>query len=58
MYRTVYHRDGSVTYWSVHQQRWMRRAHYVPDADLAAMSERERQRVLRNLRWLATRDDD
>jgi hypothetical protein len=43
--RTTTHRDGTVTYWSVYEQRWARHAHSVPDSELAAMSQRERERV-------------
>lgn len=45
-YRTILHRDGTVTYWSVYCQQWVRRVSRVPDKDLAAMSRRERHRVL------------
>lgn len=41
------HEDGTVTYWAVYDQAW-RRDHVagVPDYELAAMSQRERRRVL------------
>ena len=41
------HRDGTVTYWSVYQQQWVR-APGVPARELAAMNERERARVQRH----------
>jgi hypothetical protein len=36
-----------VTYWSVHEQRWIERAEYIPDRDLAAMSPQDRARAIR-----------
>lgn len=48
-YKTTYHRDGTVTYWSVHQQTWKRHAAHVPNKELAAMSADEREKVLRHL---------
>ena len=42
---TTIHRNGTVTYWSVYEQCWARHAHSVPDSELAAMSQRERERV-------------
>jgi len=47
--KTAYHRDGTVTYWSVHNQVWVKRAGSVPDRELAAMSASERERVRRHL---------
>lgn len=47
--KTTYHRDGTVTYWSVYQQRWVSHAADVPDQELAAMSSEEREKVLRHL---------
>jgi hypothetical protein len=43
------HRDGTVTYWSVYRQAWIRRARRVPDRDLAAMDEAERGRIALHL---------
>ena len=48
-YRTVYHRDGSVTYWSVYRQQWVRRTDWVPMSELAAMTRDERNRVIKHL---------
>jgi hypothetical protein len=45
--KTSYHRDNSVTYWSVYSQTWQR-ASAVSDCELAAMSHDERERVLRH----------
>lgn len=39
------HKDGTVTYWSVYRQSWVRRARSVPDQEYAAMSEPERRQV-------------
>lgn len=47
--KTTLHRNGSVTYWSVHQQRRIEKAPSVPDEELAAMSETERDRVIRHM---------
>ena len=47
-YKTKYHRDGTVTYWSVYQQVWVERAWIVPYRELAAMSEPERSKVIRH----------
>ena len=46
--KTKYHRDSTVTIWSVYQQRWIRTSH-VSDAELAAMPPSERLRVCRHL---------
>lgn len=47
--KTTLHRDGTVTYWSVYRQAWVRGASDVPDEELAAMEGRERERVSRHL---------
>lgn len=47
--QTTYHRDGTVTYWSVYNQVWVKRAQSVPAKELAAMSSDERERVQRHL---------
>lgn len=47
--KTIFHRDGTVTYWSVYQQVWVKRASRVPDHELAAMSPKERERVIKHL---------
>jgi len=46
---TRFHRDGSVTYWSVCEERWKGREIYVPDEELAAMPGKERDRVRKHL---------
>lgn len=43
------HKDGTVTYWSVYQQVWVKRASSIPDNELAAMNNKERERVMRHL---------
>jgi len=43
------HRDGTVTFWSVFRQTWICRTDSISDAELAAMGERERERVMRHL---------
>lgn len=47
--KTTCHRDGSITYWSVYRQQWVRRAEHISDSELAAMSFCERERVMRHL---------
>lgn len=42
MYRTTFHDDGSVTYWSVYAQVWARNVYYVSDSELATWSAEER----------------
>lgn len=46
---TICHRDGTVTFWSVYKQVWVHRALSVPDEELAAMNEAEREKVIRHL---------
>lgn len=47
-YATTLHSDGTVTYWSVYRQAWVRRVYIgsIPDAELAAMSSTEREKIL------------
>lgn len=47
---TKYHRDGTVTYWSVYRQVWIERAVAVPADELAAMPAHARNRVQQHLR--------
>ena len=44
-----YHRDRTITYWSVYRQLWVVRAGRVPDRELSAMNEGERRRIERHL---------
>ena len=47
-YDARYHRDGTVTYWSVYQQVWVRAdPHHISDEEYAAMSRRDRDRCAR-----------
>ena len=44
---TTIHADGTATYWSVYQQRWVTdHITRIPDKELAAMRHDERQRVI------------
>jgi len=47
--RPVLHRDGTVTYWSVYEQRWEQHQVGIPDHELAALSPSERKRVQAHL---------
>lgn len=47
--KTTYHRNGTVTFWSVYQQRWVSKARNISDSELAAMSEGERNKVAKHL---------
>ncbi len=46
-FRTVYHRDHSVTIWDVYSQQWMH-TNRPSDAVLATLTTTERARVLRH----------
>lgn len=46
--KNTYHRDGTVTFWSVYQQVWTRcDASRIDRAELAAMNDSERARIAR-----------
>ena len=47
--RTICHGDGMYTYWSVYHRVWMRREATIPDRELAAMRQFERDRVINHL---------
>lgn len=47
-YATTYHRDGSVTVWSVYQQQWIRTSD-PSDETLASLRPVERERVERHV---------
>jgi len=49
LYRTTYHRDGTITVWHVYLQRWVRTSQPT-DAVLATLSPAERDRVIRHCR--------
>ena len=44
------HRDGTVSYWSVAEGRWINRATHVPDKELGRMDPWRRERVRVHLR--------
>jgi len=48
--KTTCHRNGTVTYWSVYSQVWMRQQDTISDRELAEMGEKERERVMRHLK--------
>ena len=48
MKRICYHPDGTVSYWSVYEQRWLDHAASVPDRELAAMPSAKRRHVMRH----------
>lgn len=46
LYRTTYHRDGTVTVWDVYQQQWVRMAaRDVSDRMLSTFDASERARI-------------
>jgi DNA-directed RNA polymerase subunit M/transcription elongation factor TFIIS len=49
-YNTTFHQDGTVTYWSVYNQRWIKDARIVSNQELAAMSKQERNQVIEHLK--------
>lgn len=48
--KTTLHKDGTITYWSVYNQQWEIRTWHIPDQELAAMSDKERQKVIKHLK--------
>jgi hypothetical protein len=46
-YATRFHRDGSVTVWSVYSQQWLRTSHPSHEV-LASLDTSERARVIRH----------
>ncbi len=45
-YRNTYHRDGTVSFWDVYQQRWVRLlAARISDQVLSTFSESARRRI-------------
>lgn len=47
-YRSTFHRDGTVSFWNVLEQRWERRhAAHIPDAVLATLNDAERNAIAR-----------
>jgi len=46
--KPTFHRDGTVSYWSVYQQAWKRQnAALIPDRELAAMTPKQRTRAMK-----------
>lgn len=48
--QTTCHRNGTITYWSVYEQVWIRNTDKISDRELAAMESTERDRVIKHLR--------
>jgi len=49
-YKTTYHRNQTVSYWSVYEQRWMRVTAYSltnNHSDFASLNDDERKRICR-----------
>lgn len=45
--KPTFHRDGSVSYWSVVSQQWVRQSlSSIPDRELSAMTLAERERIV------------
>jgi hypothetical protein len=49
LYDTRVHRDGSVTYWSVYRQTWVRTHVLPPDQEMAALGARDRRRIEKHI---------
>jgi hypothetical protein len=48
MYKTTFHRDGTVTYWNVYTQGWERvNAKHISDKVLASVGIKDRERILK-----------
>ena len=47
--KSTLHKDSTVTYWSIYEQVWCERVQWIPDNELAAMSEPERTKVRKHL---------
>lgn len=45
----VCHRNGTITYWSVHYQSWETTC-IVSDRELSAMSRKDKERVIRHMK--------
>ena len=47
-YKSTFHRDGTVSYWSVYKQQWVRTSVYdltCRHDDYAAIPEKERMKI-------------
>jgi len=51
---TQFHRDGTITYWSVYKRVWVRRASTIENRELAAMGPIEREKVKCHLQKCST----
>ena len=47
--KTKFHKDGTITFWSVFNQQWVKNAQDISDRELSAMSEKEREKVQKHL---------
>lgn len=47
-YSPTLHRDGTVTYWSVYSQQWVRSSS-LPDQEYAAIGSEDRERIQAHL---------
>jgi len=57
LYSTTYHRDGTVTYWDVYRQAWVRiDADLMSDEAIASLTAAERDKVARLVTRHAVRD--
>ena len=48
LFRSTFHRDGSVTVWDVYDQRWRRFRRRLPDEISASLDKLERGRIERH----------
>jgi len=48
--KNTYHKNGTITYWSVYNQQWVKNAASIPDEEFAAMSFKDREKSIRHLR--------
>lgn len=47
-YRTIFHRDHSITLWNVYAQQWQRLpADQISDEVLASLAPKERDRIIK-----------
>jgi hypothetical protein len=48
LFKSKFHRDGTVTFWNVYQQQWNRtQASRISDENIASMSASDRTRTIR-----------
>jgi hypothetical protein len=47
-FATTFHRDGTVSIWSVYRQAWARmQPEWISDGTLSTLSEKDRERIAR-----------